>query len=212
MNPNIKKVLLLAPHPDDGEFGCGATLNKFIQNGATIRYVAFSPCEASVPHGLPKDILYKELSKATSKLGIKQKNITTFDFPVRYLSDHRQAILEELVKINREFKPDLVIAPNSKDIHQDHNTIHKEALRAFKMTRILGYELPWNDVAFENRFYVKLDRSNISRKIEAINQYESQSFRAYKEDEFFYSLGKMRGVQVGSEYAEAFEVIRWILD
>jgi len=212
MNPNIKRVLLLAPHPDDGEFGCGATLHKFADAGAEVRYMAFSPCTASVPDGFPKDILYKELKKATNKLGIKEEWVHTYDFPVRYLSDHRQAILEELVKIKREFNPDLVFLPNSVDIHQDHQTIHKEGLRAFKHTRILGYELPWNDVAFPNRFYVQLKRENITQKIEAINQYESQSFRNYKTDEFWYGLGKMRGVQINSEYAEAFEVIRWILD
>lgn len=212
MNPNIKRVLILAPHPDDGEFGCGATLNKFVEAGAEVRYMAFSPCTASVPDGFPKDILYKELQNATAKLGILNECVHTYDFPVRYLSDHRQAILEELVKMRQEFNPDLVFLPNSVDIHQDHHTIHKEGVRAFKHTRILGYELPWNDVAFPNRFYVQLKKENIAKKIAAINQYESQSFRNYKTEEFWYGLGKMRGVQINAEYAEAFEVVRWILD
>jgi LmbE family N-acetylglucosaminyl deacetylase len=44
----FKRVLILAPHTDDGEFGCGGTINKLIEEGSEIYYAAFSACEQSV--------------------------------------------------------------------------------------------------------------------------------------------------------------------
>ena len=64
-------ILVLAPHTDDGEFGCGGSIAKHIQSGDEVYYIAFSSCEESVSEGMPKDILVKELYKATSVLGIK---------------------------------------------------------------------------------------------------------------------------------------------
>ncbi|TXC81535.1 PIG-L deacetylase family protein [Luteibaculum oceani] len=202
-------ILVLAPHPDDGEFGLGATLHRFAQEGKNVFYAAFSPCIASVPDGFPKDILYKELGDATGKLRIPKENLITFDCAVRNFPAIRQDILESLVKLNRQLKPDLVFMPNSKDLHQDHQVIHNEGLRAFKKTRILGYELPWNDVAFDNRFYIKVTEENLTAKTEAIACYKSQGFRPYTSKSFFRSLAQMRGMQAGEDLAEAFEPIRW---
>ena len=53
---NLKKVLVLAPHTDDGELGCGGFITKLIENNVEVFYVAFSTAEESVPPGFPKDI------------------------------------------------------------------------------------------------------------------------------------------------------------
>lgn len=42
---NPKTVLVLAPHTDDGEFGCGGSIAKFVRQGARVVYVAFSAAE-----------------------------------------------------------------------------------------------------------------------------------------------------------------------
>ena len=43
MFQGIQKALMLAPHPDDGEFSSGGTLKKLIEEGVEVFYVAFSP-------------------------------------------------------------------------------------------------------------------------------------------------------------------------
>ena len=126
------KVIVLAPHIDDGELGCGATIAKMNQEGITVYYIAFSTCEESVPEGFPRDILEREVKKATMKLDIKQENLIIKKYPVRYFPEYRQRILEDLVYINKEINPDLVFTPSSFDVHQDHKTIYEESLRAFK--------------------------------------------------------------------------------
>ena len=68
---NISRVLVLAPHTDDGEFGCGGTIARFIKEGVEVHYVAFSACEQSVLPQFPSDILITEVAEATNVLGIK---------------------------------------------------------------------------------------------------------------------------------------------
>ena len=54
-------VLVLAPHTDDGELGCGGTIARFLEEGKEVYYVAFSTCRTSVPEGYPEDILKTDL-------------------------------------------------------------------------------------------------------------------------------------------------------
>ncbi len=202
---------MLAPHTDDGELGLGGTISKLITEGKKVTYVAFSTAEESVPEGFPKDILKTEVRNATAKLGIKPENLIIYSYQVRKLNYARQEILEELIRIRRTKKFDLVFIPSLHDIHQDHTTIAQEGLRAFKNTTILGYELIWNNLSFDTQCFVRLSKENIDKKVAALKEYHSQGKRDYLSEEFIYSLAKARGVQVGSEYAEAFEVVRLFL-
>ncbi|MFW6224564.1 MAG: PIG-L deacetylase family protein [Bacteroidota bacterium] len=208
---NFKNVLVLAPHTDDGEFGAGGTIARLLEEGSNVYYAAFSSARESVPEGLPKNILEIEVKEATKRLGIKPGNLIVYGFTVRKLNYVRQDLLEEMVLLKREINPDLVLMPSPEDLHQDHSTVAIEGLRAFKQTSILGYEIPWNNLKFENQCFVNLKQEHVEKKIYALDAYNSQKMRNYASRDFIYSLAKTRGVQVHSEYAEAFEVIRWIL-
>jgi LmbE family N-acetylglucosaminyl deacetylase len=208
MISKINNILVLAPHTDDGELGLGGSINYFIEQGANIIYTAFSTAEESVPKGFPKDILKTEVIEATNKLGIKRENVIIFNYEVRKLNYVRQEILEELIRIRKENNFDLVFMPSLHDIHQDHTTIAAEGIRAFKNTTILGYELIWNNLTFNTQCFIKLDRRHIECKVNALKSYKSQGLRDYLSEEFIFSLAKARGIQVGCEYAEAFEVVR----
>ena len=208
---SINKVLVLAPHTDDGEFGCGASVARLIQDGKEVYYAAFSTAEESLPEGWPKDILKTEVKEATKRLGIPADNVIIFDFKVRELSYHRQEILELMVKMQKEIYPDLVFLPSSNDLHQDHSTVSIEGIRAFKNTTILGYEIPWNNIEFQAEAFIILSDENMDRKLWALDAYDSQKDRSYANEEFIRSLARTRGVQIGSKYAEAFEVIRWVM-
>ena len=128
---SYKKILVLAPHTDDGELGCGASIHKFASEGKEVFYVAFSICTKSLPEHMHPMTLANEVKKATEILGVKKENLILFDFDVRHFPSHRQEILEEMIKLNASIKPDLVLMPNVNDIHQDHQTIYAEGLRAF---------------------------------------------------------------------------------
>ena len=208
---NAERVITLAPHTDDGEFGCGATLAKLIEIGIEVHYVAFSICEASVPNGFPKDILATEVREATHTLGIPSDCLLVHRYPVRYFPQHRQDILETLVHLNRKIEPDLVFIPSSDDIHQDHQVVSQEGIRAFKHASILGYEMAWNNFSFIASAFVHLEKQHVDKKIAALKKYESQQHRIYADEGFIRSLARVRGAQASVEYAEAFEVIRWVI-
>jgi LmbE family N-acetylglucosaminyl deacetylase len=205
-----KNVLVLAPHTDDGELGAGATINKFIDSGCQVDYVAFSACEESLPNGFDKDTLRKEVINATQHLGIT--NVEVLNYKVRYFSDNRQAILEDLIKIRNRKKYDLVLLPSTRDVHQDHKTISEEGIRAFKGATIWGYELIWNNLTSSSTCFVKLSKKNVEQKVLALSEYKSQAGRSYVSEEFITSLAKVRGVQIGTEFAECFEVIRHLVE
>jgi LmbE family N-acetylglucosaminyl deacetylase len=206
----FRKVLVLAPHTDDGELGAGGTISKLIESGAEVYYAAFSTAEQSVPDGFPKDILKTEVKKATLRLGIKPENLLIYNYEVRKLNYVRQEILESLIALRRDINPELIFLPSLNDIHQDHTTVAQEGLRAFKQKTILGYELIWNNLTFSTSCFVKLEAHHIQRKCEALKEYSSQQHRDYISEKFIRSLATTRGVQIGCEYAEAFELIRLI--
>ncbi len=78
-----KRVLVLAPHTDDGEFGCGGTMARLVEAGAEVRYVAFSIATKSLPEGFPPDTLAREVREATAELGIPDTQLVVHDFEVR---------------------------------------------------------------------------------------------------------------------------------
>ena len=207
---NPKKILVLAPHTDDGELGCGGTIAKFCEAGVEVFYAAFCLCSTSLPAHLAADTLAVECKAATASLGIKSENLILYNYEVRQLPAFRQQILDELLKLNQSVQPDLVLLPAASDVHQDHQVIHQEGLRAFKNTSFAGYELPWNNYSFSTNFFIKLTTEQLDKKIAALSCYKSQAHRNYMQPNFIESLATVRGVQCNSSKAEAFELYKMI--
>jgi LmbE family N-acetylglucosaminyl deacetylase len=212
VKPTPQKIIIFAPHTDDGEIGCGGTISKFIEMGEHVYYVAFSIARTSaIENGFPENILETEVKNATKVLGILRKNLILFDFPVRRFPEHRQDILEEMIKLRKQIQPDIIFVPSTNDIHQDHQVIAKEGLRAFKKHTILGYEEPWNNIVFESRSFVVLHKRHMEKKIKALKCYKSQRHRTYLTEKAVWSIAELRGTQLEGGYAESFEVLRWIV-
>ena len=211
MTNSFQKILVLAPHTDDGEFGCGASINKWIEEGKEVYYATFSACKQSVLAEFPEDILITEVKTATATLGIPEKNLILFDYEVRTFNYHRQEILDDLIRLRESLNPDLVVMPSLNDIHQDHKTISEEGLRAFKFFSILCYEMPWNNLTFNTTCFSTLEQRHVDKKIEALKQYKSQAHRPYSNPEFIKGLALNRGIQINANFAEVFEVLRWKL-
>lgn len=191
----MRNILVLAPHTDDAELGCGGTIAKYAAGGSNIFVVAFSTGTANL----------EEFCEAVKSLGA----IPDFKaYRTRTFSESRQHILDCLIAYRTTHSPDVVFCPASDDIHQDHQVISQEALRAFKHSTIYGYECPWNSTAFKNQCYSFLAPEHLAAKINALQHYESQKGRSYFSADFIRSLASVRGVQAGERYAECFEVIR----
>jgi len=193
---NYKNVLVVSGHTDDGEYGAAATIARLVDEGATVHYLAFSA---------PRPELKDECARALKILGID--DVTIMNLPRRRLPEHRQTVLQTLVDFDRRLKPDLVLVPSSRDIHQDHAVIHQEASRGiFRGSTILGYEIPHN--IRDWNYTVRVTDDQLDRKIFSLSQYETQIGKYYFRPDFIQSWARFRGGAVGGRYAEAFEVIK----
>lgn len=211
MGELFQKILFLSPHTDDVELGCGGTLARFVEENREVHVAAFSTCEESIQPEYSKEALLTEWHNSLNSLNIPQKHRHLFRYPVRYFPNHRQEILENLIHFRDHLKPDLVFLPSMQDLHQDHRTIAEEGLRAFKGTSILGFEIPWNNILFETRSFIHLEKQHIEKKIQALSCYKTQYYRGYANPDFIFSLAKTRGIQIEIPYAEVFETIRLII-
>lgn len=205
-----KRILVLAPHTDDGELGCGATIARAVRENAQVWYVAFSKCEESLPEGWPKDTLVREVKAATAELGILQEHVMVRDYKVRHFSESRQQILDDMILLSKEIEPDIIFIPSQHDIHQDHATIAAEGVRAFKKKNIFAYELPWNNLTFNNQAFIKVTKADAEKKVAALQKYESQRNRQYTSEESIFALLRTHGMQIGEEFSEVFEMPRII--
>jgi N-acetylglucosamine malate deacetylase 1 len=203
--------MVLAPHTDDGEFGCGATICKFIEQGAEVFYTAFSVCEQAVPYGFQRDELERELRRAAEVMEIPKDNVLVHRSEVRRFPVNRQEILQDIIDTKIEVQPDLVFMPCLDDIHQDHQVVAMEGLRAYKSTTILSYEMPWNNISIQTSTFVTLEERHVERKVAALACYKTQAFRHYSSADFIRSLAVTRGAQIGVPLAEVFELVRLVL-
>ena len=203
-------VLVLSPHTDDAELGCGATISRLVREGHRVSVAVFSVCDDSLPAGFALGTLRTECINSLTTLGVLEENIIFYDYQVRVFNYARQPILDDLIQLKKKISPSLVFIPSIDDYHQDHKTIADEGIRCFKNNcSILSYELIWNNTNFKNQIYFDLSESDINNKISALEKYETQKHRIYFQNNFIESLATVRGAQNGIRYAEVFEVIRY---
>jgi LmbE family N-acetylglucosaminyl deacetylase len=207
---NVEKYLFIGAHPDDIEFGAGASLAKSVRLNIDCHAIIFSNCSESLAADEDRYTLVKESQKALAKLGVSADQISFLDFPVRKFPDSRQSILQSLVDVSRLNSFERVYLPSSFDVHQDHNVIHIEAIRAFKFSTILGYEMPWNHFSSALSFFEVLQEHDVNLKISSLSEFTSQKNRFYSSQDLISTTLKFRGMQINKDFAEAFEVIRWI--
>lgn len=204
------RVLVLSPHTDDAELGCGGTIARLIATGAQVWVAAFSLAKESLPPGSAPDRLHDEFLGAMKILGVDLQRTFVYDYPVRHFLEVRQKLLDQLVEIRQKVLPEVVFVTSSTDVHQDHQVMHNEALRTFKDNTLWGYELPWNSLHFAAQAFATLSKEQLERKCVALGAYKSQIElrRPYFAPEFIEGWARVRGMQVRSEFAEAFEVVR----
>lgn len=200
-----KTILAIAPHLDDVELGVGGTIHKLSKEN-TIYYLGMS-----MPPLVAHDAFMSEFWESSVHLGLLKENMILKDYDPRDLFKDRMEILQLFYDTNIRLKPDIVFVPNSKDIHQSHQVVFQEAQRAFKYSTILGYELPWNSMSFDMDVFIEIDNEDVKAKQDSINSFRSQKKRMFFSNDIITDLAKLRGKQIGKEFAECFELTRMII-
>lgn len=206
----VASVLAIGAHTDDVELGAGATISRLVDDGVAVTIAAMGL------GGYGDDVCDEdEAMAAAAVLGVQ--HVVVGDHATRSHSGHRQRILDELVRLNETCSPDLVIAPDPTDLHQDHSQVGAEVLRAFKSRTVITYRFPWNaaypapDLA---SLVVEVTANCVRRKIEALQCYQSQSSKYYMSAAVISSLARVAGASIGVDYGEAFflRTVRWSLE
>jgi len=108
----------------------------------------------------------------------------------------------------REHKPEIVFAHTQADIHQDHAVVTMEALRAFRGTTVLGYDVLRSSYGFFPQFLVEITGEDVERKVRALAEYTIYSDKYYFGPEIIRATSIRHGALAEREYAEGFDILR----
>lgn len=198
-----RRVLFLGAHPDDIEIGCGALLAQIVDK-TDILCVTLSDNQKN-----PElKNLVEEHYQSMAVLGVQAEKAILGQFETRRFPHYRQEILEYLIQINRTFKPDLIFVHTKADIHQDHATLTEEALRAFRGTTVLGFDVIRSSYGFFPSFLVEVSESAVEKKIEALKQYKTYQNRYYFDPDITRSTLIRNGAICERPFAEGFDILR----
>ena len=203
MNFFGKRVLFLGAHPDDIELGCGALLHHIVKQ-TDVLCVTLSDNQKNPDLKNVKDEHYE----AMAVLGVPQEKIILGSFTTRVFPNSRQEILEYFLKLRRDFMPDLIFVHSKQDVHQDHNTMTDEALRAFRGITVLGFDVVRSSYGFFPHFLAEVTEEDVNKKIEALSKYETYRDRYYFNSELTRSIMVRHGALAECPFAEGFDILR----
>lgn len=214
-------ILVIAPHPDDAEIWCGGYIAKASSDGYSVGILDLTRGELS-SNGTPA-VRAKETAAASKVLGLKYRN--NAKLPDGGILATANSQLRTVVKVLRETKPKLVLAPFYTDRHPDHEEASKLVQRAIFFSALSKYSpklLTPHSVSslcfyqlrtgFNPSFLVDIS-SVYETKLKAINCYKSQvniskGTKTLIGDsrtlEVIHARDTFHGCQLGVNFAEAF--------
>jgi LmbE family N-acetylglucosaminyl deacetylase len=199
-------VLALGAHPDDIEIGAGGTLLSLAESqpGLRVHYVVLT--------GTPERQL-EARNAAKAFLPGASVTIDLHDLPEGRFPAEWNAVKEALEQVARSGAPDLILAPNAADAHQDHRTIAEIIPTVFRDALYLAYEIPkWDGDMGRPGLYFPLTVATARRKAELLHEcYPSQHRRDWWDDDVFLGLARLRGMECRAPYAEAFHCPKLVM-
>lgn len=198
-----RKVLFLGAHPDDIELGCGALL-AHIASQADVLCVTLSDNQKNPAL---KDLV-AEHRRSMAELGVGPERIVLGEFETRYFPRDRQQILEYLYDLNRRHRPEIVFVHTQSDIHQDHGVTTVEAMRAFRGTTVLGFDVLRSSYGFFPQFLVEVTADDAERKVSALRQYSTYCDKYYFDPSVIRATLIRQGALAEVPFAEGFDAIR----
>lgn len=221
----MRNIVVISAHPDDEILGVGGTLLKHKKNGDKIYWLITTNIFEN--QGFSKQRIssrQKEIKKISEALSVEK--VFMLNYPTMSLST--STLIEMVPKISKifiEIEPEIVYCLNRSDAHSDHRITFDAVMACTKSFRypfikqVLMYEcisetefapqLP--EKVFIPNYFVDIS-SFLEEKMNLMKIYESELGkhpfpRSLKNIE---ALATFRGASVGVEYAEAFQLIKYI--
>jgi len=213
-------LLFIGAHPDDIELGCAGTICHFIEKKEEIYCYHLTNGEYTDLNGnqvRSSEEILETTENSLSILGVKKENIIFTEIPATGLQVNKETIsnLQKFI-IDHNVKT-IFTHPNPDTYHQDHRAAHNITMASARrfVKNIFLFEIMFNFASglMIPNYYI--DISNyIEKKKQAIRIHKPEYDKYGKEKwiESNVSLAKFRGMQVETEYAEAFYVMRYLLE
>lgn len=216
MSTEIQNIYILAfgPHPDDVDMGCGWTLYKTSKQGKSNIIIDLSDSCMST-RGYPT-LRQQEAQKAGEKLGaLKRENLCLEDFTLKDTDEYRKIIVRKI----REYRPEIVMLPNFKDRHPDHegsallikNSIFASGLSKYETGQdpyrprlVLEYMI-WDQ--FDPSLIIGLSDEEYNQKIAAFQCFVSQNPTNTRADHYIRGRSQTLGRSIGYPHGEGFRLV-----
>ena len=201
------KDLILSPHADDEVLGCGGILNK----DSFVYFCGIDESKFPIDETRADERL-KTIKDVAQFLGFQWE--VNLKSKVNYFDEHD--FIDIFEKLINRLKPERAFIP-CPDYNQDHKAIYNAAWIAlrphdknFFVKKVLLYETShnaiWNPRKMNLNYYVSID---IERKLNAYLLYKTE-VRAMRSPEMIRDIARIRGKAINNDYAEAFEILRWV--
>ncbi len=218
-----KSILIFAAHPDDEVLGCGGTIAKLADKGATI-HVAFL-ADGVYSRSGEQTIQQEELQirraaaqKACNILGVK--SLSFGDFPDNRMDTIALLDITKAVEsLIAEHQPDTVLTHHSGDLNIDHRRMHNavatacrpqqghpvKTLLSFEVSSSTEWQLTGSAPPFTPNWFVDIS-TTLNRKMAALEAYaaELRDWPHPRSRQGVEHLAHWRGATVGVDAAEAF--------
>ena len=230
-----KRIMVVAAHPDDELLGLGATLHRVIkEQGARVHVVILgegitSRSDSRDPEQWKEQLEQHHRNIEAARQCIGYHSVRTYNFADNRFDSHDLLDIVKVVEHEKEaFQPDIIMTHNATDLNIDHQLTFQAVMTATRpmegegVRAVLCFETPsateWQascmQPSFAPNLYVAVKEEDVEAKIKAMAAYEFESrpFPHPRSAEALRILAQYRGVQVGTAFAEAFQMIRGILD
>jgi LmbE family N-acetylglucosaminyl deacetylase len=225
------KVLVIVAHPDDELLGCGATMNKLINEyNCSIRVLILG-------EGITSRSDQRDVKKWKSELENHRSNIRTAANHIGYESvgiynfpDNRfdsVALLDIVKTIEKEkaaFQPEIIFTHHGGDLNIDHQRTFEAVMTACRpmadelVKGIITFETPsgteWRASSDPKHFipnlFIEISDDNLNAKIKGMEtyDYEKRAFPHPRSPKALKILAQRYGVMMGGDLYEAFQIIR----
>ncbi len=207
------KVLAIGAHFDDVELGCGGTIARHTRSGdeATVLVITNSGFTNYAQQVIRKpEIALEEGKRAADILGVNE--MICGEFPTNNLA-WNDDLARCMIRVIEEKKIEMVYTHWTGDTHLDHSVVARASIMAARhVPRLFMYRSNYydSDSHFRGNFYVDIT-DTLEQKKRAMMAHESEFKRTgEKWLRFFVNQNQNDGQKIGVDYAECFEVLKYL--
>lgn len=212
----MKRVCIIAVHPDDETLGCGGTILKHQENGDEVHCILITQGNSE------QTVIWEQVKKEYNFTSLHELNLPELDLMDLSLNK----LIPPISKAFNEIKPQVIYIPNRSDAHSDHKAVFaavSSCTKAFRypyveqvlMMEVISetdFALPLPEGVFIVNYYVDITKQ-FERKQQILNIYESEllPYPQTRNLDTMKALNRYRGSQINAEYAEAFMSLKTIV-